>query len=75
MKNYKAWTKDELKEFVKLWESVSSAELAQRFGVTKATISAIAARFRRAGFPLVMKRRNGHLDELISEAIREIKRR
>jgi transposase len=75
-KTYKlghSWTKDELKRFLDLWDNTSSIEMAERFGVSKQTISAVAAKFRKAGYPLVQKRKNGILNLLIKEVIREAK--
>lgn len=74
-KVYKMWTKAELKEFVYLWETETAEAIAERFGVSRATISNIAVKFRKAGFPLTMKRQVGTSHSLIREVIAELGKR
>jgi len=71
MKTNKLWTKEELKTFINIWESCTATELAIQFGVSNATILAIASKFRKEGYPLTKKRQNGNLNGLIKEVIAE----
>ena len=71
-RTYKSWTKDELKEFLNLWESESTDSLAKKFKVKKATISALASTFRNEGMKLGRKRKIGTTRLLIKEVISEM---
>lgn len=71
-RTYKSWTKDELKEFLNLWESESTESLAKKFKVKKTTISVLAAMFRKEGMKLGRKRKVGNTRLLIKEVIREL---
>lgn len=67
--------KDELKEFLKLWESMTVEELMDKFKVKKHTIVNIAGRFRKQGIKLTQKRRRGYVDSLIAEVAKEFKKK
>jgi len=72
MRTYKSWTKSELREFLSLWDTSSSEDLATKFGVSKATIAVIANNFRKEGYPLQKKRQGGSMRLLIQEIIGEL---
>lgn len=69
----KYWTKDELKKFVKLWESKTVPDLAQDFGVSTSTIQGVAGHFRKAGYKLAYKRQKGSVLLMIKEVVKELK--
>jgi predicted DNA-binding transcriptional regulator YafY len=71
-KHYHSWTKDELREFLTLWESCTTEELAERFGVSTATIYSTAARFRELGVPVQKKKRVNTLNLLMQEVAAEM---
>ena len=73
-KKRKYWTKDELKQFLKLWESKTTEDLSREFGVKGSTISAIAGTFRKEGMKLTFKRKVGSVNHLIKELVKEIKK-
>lgn len=69
----KLWTKGEFKTILSLWETKTTEEIAQDLGRHPSAITAIAAKLRKAGANLPKKRRNGYLDSLVSEFVKESK--
>ena len=68
------WTKDELKQVIRLWDSKTKMELAAEIGVTKENLNYIATQLRNAGVKLARKSTRGYLQGLIHEAVKELKR-
>lgn len=66
-------TKDVIKEFVNIWDDMTTSQIAKKFGITNAKVSYIALQIRKAGYPLTKKRINGQMQSLIHEAIKELK--
>jgi len=73
-KTYKQWTKEELREFVSLWDTNTGEELAEKFAVSRQTINGIAKKFKDSGYHLQSKRKNGTVNLLIKEVIAELPR-
>lgn len=67
------WTKEELKQVLALWEKISLGEIAEELGVTRQAVSATAVEFRKLGYKLPKKRREGHKLNLMKEVIKESK--
>lgn len=72
-KTYHLWTKDELKQLVRLWDDKTTDELAEEFGVQKHSIYYIAKEFRKHGYKLPKKHHVGKTGSLIQEVIKELK--
>ena len=69
----KLFTKDEIKKIINLWEDKTVEELAEELSRAVSSICYIARRVRKNGYPLSQKRKNGTLDLMIKEVIKEIK--
>lgn len=67
------WTKEEIKKFIKLWDSCTKDELAEELGISRAQVGSMAGRIRKTGFFLSKKSNRGIVGALILEAIKELK--
>ena len=68
------WTKEEIKKFIKLWDSCTKDELAEELGINRSQVGSMAGRLRKAGLELTRKSRHGEVAILIKEVIAELKR-
>lgn len=65
----KLWTGNEIKMVVKLWESKTTADLAEELGRPVQSVQALATKIRKAGYPLKRKMMRGTLQSLIKETL------
>jgi transposase len=72
-KSYKQWTKDDLRQFLTLWEEKTAQELADYFDTSSGYISHIAKKFREEGYDLPLKKTRGTVSLLIREIVAEAK--
>ena len=70
MKKY--YTKQEIKQVIKLWDEYTIEEIANKLDRTKVSILYIASHIRKCGFKLSRKLRKGTLDGLIKEVLTEL---
>jgi len=66
----KAWTKEDIKLVLRLWEETTTEELAEKLGVSHATVYYIAKEIRKVNPKLIPKKsRKGVLQGLIREVL------
>lgn len=73
-KNSHQWTKEDVKKVIKLWDSMTKEEIALELDITESQVGSMAFRIRKAGGNLAKKHRKGLCEELIKEAILEVKK-
>ena len=66
------WTKNEVKEVAKLWETSTSKELSEKLGVKEFQLQYIVGQMKKAGFTLTKKHKNGNMQNLLKEALSEM---
>ena len=66
------WTKAELTEVMKQWETYSVEEIAETLHVSPTQVFYAAGVLRSAGATLVKKRQRGTLNLLAKEVVKEI---
>lgn len=67
------WTKNEIKQVMRLWDNSNPDSLAKEMGVDRKQLMYIAMIIRKAGYKLASKHKKGYLHTLIREAISEMK--
>lgn len=66
------FTKDEIRQVMKLWMSKTSAELCEDLDINYGQLQYIVAKIRNAGFDLPKKRKIHIVDGLIKEVMAEL---
>ena len=68
----KLWTKSEIKTVVQLWNTKTTAEIADELKRPHPSIGYIAKKIRDAGYDLPKKQRHGTISLLVKEVLREL---
>ena len=66
------YTKQFFQTFVKIWETSSADEMAQKLDISRAKVNYIASKIRKAGYHLTAKRQAGVFQSLLVESLDEI---
>lgn len=72
---HKMWTKGEMSDLVKLWNTTDMEVLERKLGRSKATIQGMLKKMRSAGIDIPKKRVTGYIDTLVKDFARELKGR
>jgi len=67
------WTKDDIKEVIRLWDDATLEQIAERINVPKYKIQWMAKQIRKAGHDLPLKRKNLNTQLLIKEVLRDLR--
>ena len=65
----KQWSPSDIKLVVTLWESKTTADIAEELGRTVQAVQGLAVKIRKAGYPLKRKHMTGTLQHLIRETL------
>lgn len=68
----KLWTKSEIKLVIKLWDTATTAEIADELKRPKTSIGYIAKKIRDEGYDLPKKQKSGTLSLLVKEVLKEL---
>lgn len=65
------FTKKDILAVVDLWEKKGTQEIADEMGLTKNQIVYLAVQIRNSGYKLPKKKKNGYIQSLVKEALKE----
>jgi biotin operon repressor len=68
----KQLTKEDIREIITLWDSITVKQLAEKIGVSEFTIYSVAKTLRTHGVHIPSKRRKNILQGLVKEVISEM---
>lgn len=69
---HKRWTKKELVNLLKMWDSMTLKEMAEKLGRDRNQIKSVVFQMRKAGIPIERKRVDFEGNHLIEEVKKEL---
>jgi DNA-binding MarR family transcriptional regulator len=66
------WTKQEIKEVIKLWESSNLNDISEHLNLTISQVQSMAKQIRKAGFNLPKKSKVSTAQKMVKEVLSEM---